>query len=345
MSFNTIVSQDHVINYFKRASEIRHLSHAYIFTGQEGLGKSLFTREFIKALFCKKNKNFHCDVCHNCVRIDEFNHPDIHWEISDKKEKFIKIERIRDLQHKSSLCPVELNYKVFVIKDAEKMNEEAANCLLKTIEEPAPNTLFILITNSLSRLKETIISRCQVIRFKPINTQVIKEYLLKNFNNDTEEIEWAANYCCGSIGRACNLLKEGFFQKNNDVLKQISGLKREYNLSCAEEFVKSALTSADSLEEGRQAIRDILNCVLRYYRDLLIFKIYTRDNKEITTVPLFNGNRADSIRVHSNLSSGEKIMKIIDELLLSLEYLDCNVNIHLLVENLVTRIALAGDHR
>lgn len=345
MSFNTILSQDHVINYFKRATETKHLSHAYIFTGQDGLGKSLFTKELIKALICNKNEGCHCDVCHNCVRIDELNHPDVHWEILEKKEKFIKIERIRDLQYKSSLCPVELNYKVFVIKDAEKMNEEAANCLLKTIEEPTPNTLFILITNSLSRVKETIISRCQVIRFKPAHALVIKEYLLKNFTNDSEEIEWAANFSCGSIGKACVLLKEGFFQKNNAVLKQLSRLNREQNLSCAEEFVKSALTSASSLEEGRQALRDILNCALRYYRDLLICKICAKEHKGAASIPLFNGNRAEAIHAHSNLPSKKKIMKIIDELLLSLEYLDCNANIHLLIENLVTRITLPGNQR
>ncbi len=345
MSFNTILSQDHVINYFKRAIEISHLTHAYIFTGQTGVGKSLFTKEFVKALICKKNINGHCDACHNCDRIDALDHPDIHWEILDKRDRFIKIERIRNLQYKASLCPVELSYKIFIIKDAEKMNEEAANCLLKTIEEPTSNTLFILITNSLSGLNETIISRCQVIRFKPIQTRVIKEYLMKKFSKESDEIVWAANYCCGSLGQACTLLNGAHFQKNSDVINRILRLNKEQNLSCAEEFVHSALTPSRSLEEGRQSLRYVLNCVLRYYRDLLLFKIMRRDKEDFESLPIFNTNHTDSLKLQSTLFSQETIMKIINELLLTIEYLDCNVNIPLLIENLITKISEASNLR
>ncbi|NOG83203.1 MAG: DNA polymerase III subunit delta' [Candidatus Scalindua sp. AMX11] len=345
MSFNTLLSQDHIINYFKSVIESNHLAHAYIFTGQEGVGKSLFTKEFIKALTCLENENGHCDVCHNCSRINGHNHPDVHWEVLDKKEKFIKIERVRNLQHTASLCPVELNSKIFVIQDAERMNEEAANCLLKTIEEPTPNTLFILITNSLSRLKKTIVSRCQVIRFKSIHSQVIREYLMKKFNNDGEEIEWAAKYSCGSIGKACALLKEDFFKENNNVINKISRLNTEQNISCAEEFVNSALTPTRSLEEGRQVLRDILNCILRYYRDMLIFKINKRENSDKARLPLFNANRSDTIQLHSDTTSQETIVKIIYEILFSLEYLDANVNIHLLIESLFIRISGSNNQR
>jgi DNA polymerase-3 subunit delta' len=138
-------------------------------------------------------------------------------------------------------------------------------------------------------------------------------------------------------------LKDDFFQKNSDVINQISRLNTEQNISCAEGFVKSALTPTSSLEEGRQSLRDILNCILRYYRDMLIFKISNRVNKDTVSIPVFNANRVETIQVHSNRSSQEKIMKIIDELLLSLEYLDYNLNIHLLIENLVTKISVANN--
>ncbi|MCP5004561.1 MAG: DNA polymerase III subunit delta' [Planctomycetes bacterium] len=345
MSFNNILAQDNIVNYLKRAITNKHLTHAYIFTGQEGLGKSLCAKEFIKSLICRKTESGHCDICHDCVRIDGLNHPDIHWEILDKKAKFIRIERIRDIQHRVNLSSVESDYKVFVIKDAERMTEEASNCLLKTIEEPPKNTLFLLITNSLPGIKETIISRCQVIRFKPIHKQLIKEYLMEKFTSSKEEIEWAADYCCGSIGKACTLLRDGFFQKNIDVINRISGLTTEQNLDCAENLVKDALTHAGTLEEGRKTLRNTLNCLLRYYRDMLILKISKRDNKDTAGLPIFNTNQAEALKVHSAHYSREKIMKTIDEIFLSFEYLDCNANIHLLIENLVTRISAVSKQR
>ena len=340
MLFNTILSQEHIVDYFRRAIENQHLSHAYIFTGQKGLGKSLFAKELSKALMCQNKKNGHCDICRNCIRIDEHRHPDIHWKILDKKDKFLKIEKIRDLQSTASLSAVESNCKIFVIKDAERMNEEAANCLLKTIEEPTPNTFFILIANSLSHLKGTIISRCQVIRFKPIHTKVIKDQLILKLNSDGEEIEWASKFCCGSLGKAFELLEEGFFQKNNDIVNRLSGLNAENNLICAKEFLTFSSGTFNSLEEIRQDLKNLLNCMLLYYRDILIFKIGNTYDTGKESLSLFNANHREVIQIQSKRTDLNIIMKIIDEILLSITYLDYNVNVNLLIENLITRISI-----
>ncbi len=202
MSFKDILSQNHIVDSFKKAISSDHLSHAYIFTGQKGTGKSLFAKEFTKALFCKSNNGDSCDTCHNCTRIDNNNNPDIHWIALGKKDKFIKIENIRDMQHYVNLSPVESEYKVFIIKEADRMNEESSNCLLKTLEEPTLNTIIILIASSLASIKETIKSRCQIMRFKPIPTDVIKEQLMNEFDTEIKEAEWISRFSYGSLGNA-----------------------------------------------------------------------------------------------------------------------------------------------
>jgi DNA polymerase III subunit delta' len=341
MPFKDILSQNHIVAPFKKAISDNHLSHAYMFTGQKGTGKTLFAREFTKALFCKSNKGDSCDTCNNCLRINNNNHPDIHWITLDKKDKFIKIENIRDMQHYIRLSPVESEYKVFIIKEADRMNEESSNCLLKTLEEPAPNTIIILITNSLASIKETIKSRCQIMRFKPIPTCVIKEQLMNELDTEIKEAEWIARFSCGSLGNAIELVRNKFHEKNNDIINLISKLNLEHNLGFAEEFAETYLNTSDFLEEKRQTLKGILNCILQYFRDLLIIKV--KDIHNITNegnLSLFNAGNEDTIQAQSRLFTQEQITNIIDEILKSIKYVDYNLNIDLLIENIFTRIAV-----
>jgi len=136
MPFTDLLAQDHIIDHFKKAIKANRLSHAYIFTGQDGVGKTLFAKVFTKALFCKNDEYDSCNSCLNCIRIEKNSHPDVFWTDIEEKAKFIKIENIRNLQHSVKLSPLESDYKIFIIKEADRMNEEASNCLLKTLEEP-----------------------------------------------------------------------------------------------------------------------------------------------------------------------------------------------------------------
>ena len=341
MSFKDILSQNHITESFVNTISKKRLSHAYILTGQKGTGKSLFAREFTKALFCKNNKGDSCDICQNCMRIGNNNHPDIHWIFPDKKDKFIKIEYIRDMQHHVNLSPVELEYKVFIIKEAEKMNEESSNCLLKTLEEPTPNTIIILIANFLASIKETIKSRCQIFRFRPIPTNVIKEQLINKYDIKVKEAEWVSRFSSGSLGNAIELAQDKFYKKNNVIINGISKLKLEDNLAFAEDLVESYLNTGDSLEEKRQALKHILNCILQYYRDLLIIKVKdTNTSTDNRNIYLFNTGNKEALQYQSRFFTQEQIANIIDEILLSIKYIDYNLNINLLIENIFTRIAV-----
>ncbi|MCP4253599.1 MAG: DNA polymerase III subunit delta' [Candidatus Scalindua sp.] len=342
MSFTDILAQNHIIDHFNKAIKRDHLSHAYIFTGQEGVGKTSFAKEFAKALNCKNDENDSCNSCPNCIRIEAHNHPDVFWIEREEKAKFIRIENIRNLQNSVRLSPLESNYKIFIIKEADNMNEEASNCLLKTLEEPSPSTIIILIANAMTPIKDTIRSRCQIIRFQPIPSHIIERQLTDKSDADANKIGWISRFCNGSLGNALHLLDDNHYEVNNDIVTRMTEPDMD-NLVFAEEIIDSYLSDGDSLEEKRQILKSLLHCILQLYRDLLIVKVMNEHDVQQEKIPLFNADREDSLQKYANYLTQEQIMYVIDEVLEFIKYLDFNLNINLLVENIITRIAVLNS--
>jgi len=342
MPFTDILAQDHIIDHFNNAIKTDHLSHAYIFTGQEGVGKALFAKEFAKALNCKNNDNDSCNSCTNCNRIEMLNHPDVFWIEREEKAKFIKIENIRNLQNSVRLSPLESDYKIFIIKEADRMNEEASNCLLKTLEEPSPNTIIILIANSVAPIKDTIRSRCQIIRFQPIPSHIIESQLTDKSGADANKIGWISRFCNGSLANALHLLDDNHYEMNNDIVTRMTGPDLD-NLIFAEEVIDSYLSTGDSLEEKRQILKSILHCILQLYRDLLMVKVMNKHDVEQAKMSLYNAGREDSLQEYANYLTREQIMYLINEILESIKHVDLNLNINLLLENIITKITVLNS--
>ena len=342
MPFTDILAQDHIIDHFNKAIKTDHLSHAYIFTGQEGVGKALFAKEFAKALNCKNNDNDSCNSCTNCNRIEMLNHPDVFWIEREEKAKFIKIENIRNLQNSVRLSPLESDYKIFIIKEADRMNEEASNCLLKTLEEPSPNTIIILIANSVAPIKDTIRSRCQIIRFQPIPSHIIEGQLTDKSGADANKIGWISRFCNGSLANALHLLDDNHYEMNNDIVTRMTGPDMD-NLIFAEEVIDSYLSAGDSLEEKRQILKSILHCILQLYRDLLMVKVMNKHDVEQAKMSLYNAGREDSLQEYANYLTREQIMYLINEILESIKHVDLNLNINLLLENIITKITVLNS--
>ena len=179
MSFSDVKGQDQAVKFLKTAMRNGKLSHAYIFAGPQGGGRSLLARNFAKAVNCEDKESAPCDLCLACKKIDKDIHPDVKWIRKDEKSRQIKIREIRKLEREIILKPYEGKYKVFIIEEAELMNIEAANSFLKTLEEPPQNSLLILIAERPKDLPSTIASRCQVIRLRPPET-----YDMPDFKND-----------------------------------------------------------------------------------------------------------------------------------------------------------------
>lgn len=366
MSFKKILCQDNIIRLFQGIIANGRMAHAYIFTGSDGVGKTLFAKELVKTLFCESGGtedlcNTHptlsksgggmgvglyaCDNCRACLRVESGNHPDVHWISPEKEEKGIKIDRIHILQDDVALKPVEANRKIFIINAADKMNEASSNCLLKTLEEPPPDTMIILITTSVKSLKKTITSRCQVIRFNPLPSAMVEAELATRFDKKPEMLKWASQFSCGSLGRAVNLLEKGTYERANYIIKRLASLKSGDNFSFSKEIVEWDSYHGETSEEKRSRLRNILNIFLQFYRDALLCKTENEaGNTCFEDIPLYNQSALGGKDALKSLCGNLRktgIINIIDQIVTSIEYLDYNVNINLLLENLLAKIALA----
>src|SRR5512137_1693829 len=202
MPFDTILGQKQAVNQLRTALRSGHLAHAYLFSGIEGIGKFTVAVAFAKALNCHTHADDSCDNCVACRKIEKRLHPDVFFVEPDKN--IIKIEQVRDIQKKIIFKPMEGRNKVVIIDQAEKLNLHAANCLLKTLEEPPDDTVIILVAHTAMALLPTIVSRCQRIRFAPLSAAAIREHLAAR-GVEPEEARLAAALAQGSLKRALEL--------------------------------------------------------------------------------------------------------------------------------------------
>ena len=274
MSFESIRGQEHGVEVLKRALLRDRLHHAYLFAGPLGVGKERTARAFASALLCvtPTADKLGCVNCHACRRLRDGQHPDFHIvERQEKKdgglERFIKIEQIRALQRSLSFKAFEGKRRVVLILEPEYMTESTSNALLKTLEEPGEETHFILVSAKVHRLLPTIISRCQRVRFGPLQDQHIVHLLTARGIQNSDLIETVARLAEGSIGRAIMMLDEDVVPLRGQIL---AALDAEGTSSLAE-----TLDFAEDLAKPaqRKRLQQAFHVLRTWYRDLLVVKL------------------------------------------------------------------------
>lgn len=209
MSWRSVRGHDRVIERLREGARAGRLAHAFLFVGPEGVGKRTFALKLAQALLCEQNPEEMldpCGACPGCAQVDAGTHPDLIVEgrPDDKQELPIKV--IRDLCANFGLKPVRGLRKVAIVDDLDAINEEAANAFLKTLEEPPPGAVLILLGTSPELQLETIVSRCQVVRFDPIPEEDLIAVLLeKGVAADEAEARRLASMADGGVGRAMSL--------------------------------------------------------------------------------------------------------------------------------------------
>lgn len=201
MSLATPIGNAHVRDALLRAIRRDRLPHAMLFAGPEGVGKRTFALELAKALTCEAPVDGDaCGACGACVRAASGEHLDIRVYAPDGPS--LKIAQMRDLAREAQSRPFEGRRRVIVVDGAHLMRDEAANAILKTLEEPPPTSTIVLVTDQPYALLETIRSRCQTLRFAPIAPAEIERYLTANFKRPRDETRLLARIAGGRIGRA-----------------------------------------------------------------------------------------------------------------------------------------------
>jgi DNA polymerase III subunit delta' len=246
---------DALVEGFRRVVRRGRLAHAYLFAGPPGVGKRLFATELARALLCESPKGDleACDSCPSCVQVDAGTHPDFTASGKPPEALEFPIDLMRQLCAGFALKSARGRGKVLLIDDADDLNEESANCFLKTLEEPPPRSVLILIGSSPDRQLPTIVSRCQVVRFAPLPPPLVDDILRAGGVEDASLRRRLARLAGGSPGQAFALADPALWEFRATLLAGIArtppdpvGLGRKWW-----EFVEDA--GKDSAAQRRRA--------------------------------------------------------------------------------------------
>lgn len=315
--FKDIKGQAQAIKILQKEITTSSISGAYLFTGPAGVGKTLTALTFAKALNCKKEKMDSCDECSSCQKIEHHNHPDV--RIIAPENGSIKIEQIRDLKREISYKLYEGRKKVWIIDEADKFGLAAANSILKILEEPPPQTVLILTSQTKEGLLPTILSRCEIIRFFPLPLQEIEKIIAQQLPQDSDKIHILAKLAQGSVKEALHLIKEENTLKIREEL--LNALWKNMNL---EEIFKLAAQWANCKEKELQRFFDM---ILFWFRDILILG-------QGGEKWLINYDKVEELAREKDKYSVKEIKKIMETIEKARYYLRSNVNQKLVLESL-----------
>jgi len=263
------------VAWLKRSLERGNLAHAYLVTGPARTGKMALALALARALNCEADER-PCGVCHQCQKIAGASHPDVQIialgagvDEDGRSRTEISIKQVRDdIQHWASLPPFEGKYRVFIIDEADFLSSEAANCLLKTLEEPLDKVLFILLTSEPGRLPETVLSRCQRVDLKPVPAEKIEKALLEK-GMGVEKARLISRLCHGRPGWALIAASdEALLERRSELLDRLIDMiegNLEKRFECAAEL-------ASRFSQRRAEVQETLDLWLDFWRDLLLIK-------------------------------------------------------------------------
>ena len=288
MSFNDIIGEEVPKKILQNSLRTRRISSAYLFEGEEGVGKSSIALIFAKALNCSSGNYDSCDMCEVCTRIDTGSEPDL---IKILPEENILIDDIRFLKKWASLRPFR-KFKVAIIKDADKMTDEASNAFLKILEEPPTRVVFILMTTRTYALPLTIRSRCQRIPFRRLTQKEIELFLKREKGLKSEKLKLVAALAAGSIGRALRLLDE----------EELRELAFEFFKSLPEKRL-------DYIKRLKAEDTDkLLYYFVSFYRDLMFMILNNKDRiRNYDLMPRFNRNTVSIDMISKGIEICEKV--------------------------------------
>src|SRR6266852_3375070 len=364
MSWQHIRGHDSLIGAFDQVVRRGRLAHAYLFVGPAGVGKRLFADELAKALLCEgrvsgewsvvsgktpeSGTNSHstpsthdhspltthhslrleaCDHCAACKLVDAGTHPDLQTAGRPPDKSEVPVEMVRGLARGLDLKPARGRGRIVIIDDADDLNEESANCFLKTLEEPPPGALLILIGTSAERQLPTIVSRCQVIPFRPLPEGVVAELLTAQDIKDQALVQRLARLSDGSMSLALALADPALWEFRGKLLDGLTQ-PRPDGVLLAQEWMKFAEEAGKELSAQRRRAALVLRLLIDFLNDALSMS---------TGKPPRLSETADSpfLQKMVKQADADHLLAMIDRCLEADIQIDRNVQIVLVLEALL----------
>ena len=277
--FEDIIGHEDVIAHMKRAIRTDRVSHAYILSGPEGCGKKTLASLFAMSLLCENagtDAPVPCGVCEACRKAASGNHPDIIY-VRHAKDTVLSVDEVREqINGTAEIRPYESRRKVYIVEDADLMNPQAQNALLKTIEEPPEYAVFLLLTVGTESMLPTIRSRCVLLSLHPISQDRIADYLSHSYALSEEDAAVMAAFAQGSIGMAKDAaLGEDFSRRLSEGVRFLSRMPDMSARSCVDTAKKMAPDKSDLygyFHIFRMWLRDVLYFKASRDADGLVFR-------------------------------------------------------------------------
>jgi len=322
-----IIGHGHAIDLLRRTLAAQQVRHAYLFTGPDHIGKTLLIHRFAQTLLCTGGPDPHvapqepCNTCLACRKVLHGNHPDLHIIAKAPDKQFILIEQIRALQSDSARRTLEGRRNVFIIQGAHEMNMQAANCLLKTLEEPEPDVVLLHTVPDPGLLLPTILSRVQQVSMHLLTSSQIKNALEQRWEVDPQEAALIAALAAGRVGWAIQAVEDEDLLSERKA--QLEALTKLPLVSKVQRFDIAQKLSADT-----DKARNVLELWLLWWRDMVLAANHCLD----LTV---NVDMRDTLSQQAAKLGTDEAERIVHAILNTLEALDQNVNARTALEVLM----------
>ena len=323
--FEEILGNEMVKDHFKKAIANHKISHAYILTGEAGMGRKSIANAFAMTLLCEKGGSEPCMICHSCKQVMSGNHPDLIY-VTHEKPGSIGVDDVREqINDTIMIRPYSSYYKIYIVDEAEKMNQQAQNALLKTIEEPPAYAVILLLTTNADSFLPTILSRCITLNLKVVKEDVIKAYLMKTYHIPDYQADVCAAFSQGNVGKAIQLASSEEFGELKASVLQL--MKRLEDIDLYE------MTAAvKQIAEYKLTVNDYFDLMMIWFRDVLYMKATNDVNGLIFKDEVYD------IKKQAAKRSYQGIETIIRALETAKVRISANVNFDLVIELLLLTI-------
>lgn len=318
-NYSDIIGHEDIVKHFKSSIELGKISHAYILNGEKGSGKKTLAAVVAKSLQCESGEADPCGTCKSCLQAESGNQPDIIW-VTHEKPNVISVDEIRtQILNDIELKPYSSRYKIYIEPDAQLMNTQAQNAILKTLEEPPEYAIIMLLTNNVDKFLPTIISRCIVLNFRPVEPLHMVDYLVNQIGIDREKARFCTDFAQGNLGKAVRLAISPDY---NEIKEDSLRLLRRIQDMDMDEIIQAVR----NMGKYKLDITDYIDIMTMWFRDLLMVKISNSPNKLIFKDEFSVMKKQAS---HVSYEGLEEILQALDKLKIRLE---ANVNFDIAME-------------